>query len=48
MDESQIAYIKAMRQQIVTAKEALVKASGGGSTSEHGSGGDADEAESLM
>ena len=48
MDESQIAYIKAMRQQIVTAKEALVKASGGGSTNEHGSGGDADEAESLM
>jgi len=28
MDESQIAYVKAMRQQIVTAKEALVKASG--------------------
>ena len=48
MDESQIAYVKAMRQQIATAKEALLKASGGGSTSEQGSGGDADEAESLM
>ena len=44
MDESQ----KNIRQQIATAKEALLKASGGGSTSEHGSGGDADEAESLM
>ncbi|CAO2209842.1 unnamed protein product [Urochloa humidicola] len=48
MDESQRAYIKAMRQQIATAKEALVKASGGGSTSEQGSGGYAEEAESLM
>jgi len=48
MDESQRAYVKAMRQQIATAKEALVKASGGGSTSEHGSGGDAEEAESLI
>ena len=48
MDESQRAYVKAMRQQIATAKEALLKASGGGSTSEHGSGGDAEEAESLM
>ena len=48
MDESQIAYVKAMRQQIATANEALVKASWGGSTSEQGSGGDAEEAESLM
>ena len=47
MDESQRAYVKAMRQQIATAKEALLKASGGGSTSE-GSGGDAEEAESLI
>ena len=47
MDESQRAYVKAMRQQIAIVKEALVKASGGGSTCEHGSG-DADEAESLM
>ena len=29
MDESQIAYVKAMRQQIATAKDALFKASGG-------------------
>ena len=28
MDESQRAYVKAMRQQIATAKEALLKASG--------------------
>ncbi|CAN6234559.1 unnamed protein product [Urochloa humidicola] len=48
MDENQRAYVKAMRQQIATAKEALVKASGGGSTSEQGSGGYAEEAESLM
>ena len=48
LDESQRAYVKTMRQQIATAKEALLKASGGGSTSEHGSGGDAEEAESLM
>ncbi|CAN6349201.1 unnamed protein product [Urochloa humidicola] len=48
MDESQRAYVKAMRQQIAAAKEALVKASGGGSTSEQGSGGYAEEAESLM
>ena len=45
MDESQIAYVKAMRQQIATTNEALLKASGGGSTSEHGSGGDAEEAQ---
>ena len=45
MDESQRAYVKAMRQQIATAKEALLKASGGGSTSEQGSGGDAEEAQ---
>ena len=48
MDESQRAYAKAMRQQIAITKEALLKASGGGSTSEQGSGGDAEEAESLM
>ncbi|CAO2209987.1 unnamed protein product [Urochloa humidicola] len=48
MDESQRAYVKAMRQQIAAAKVASVKASGGGSTSEQGSGGDAEEAESLF
>ncbi|KAG2569044.1 hypothetical protein PVAP13_7NG367800 [Panicum virgatum] len=48
MDESQRAYVKAMRQQIATANEALLKASGGGSTNEQGSGGDTEEAESLM
>ncbi|KAF8667136.1 hypothetical protein HU200_053323 [Digitaria exilis] len=48
MDENQRAYVKAMRQQIVTAKEALAKAAGGGSTSEQGSGGDVEEAESGM
>ncbi|CAL4885618.1 unnamed protein product [Urochloa decumbens] len=48
MDESQRAYVMAMRQQITAAKVASVKASGGGSTSEQGSGGDAEEAESLM
>jgi hypothetical protein len=42
------AYVKTMRQQIAAAKEALLKASGGGSTSEQGSRGDAEEAESLM
>ncbi|CAN6268224.1 unnamed protein product [Urochloa humidicola] len=48
MDESQRACVKAMRKQIAVAKEASVKASRGGSTSEQGSGGDAEEAESLM
>ncbi|CAL5089832.1 unnamed protein product [Urochloa decumbens] len=48
MDESQRAYVMAMRQQIAADKVASVKASGGGSTSEQGSGGDAEEAESLM
>ncbi|CAL4984750.1 unnamed protein product [Urochloa decumbens] len=48
MDESQRAYVMAMRQQIAAAKVASVKASGGCSTSEQGSGGDAEEAESLM
>ncbi|CAO2043975.1 unnamed protein product [Urochloa humidicola] len=37
MDESQRAYVMAMRRQIAAAKEALVKASGGGSTSEQAS-----------
>ncbi|CAL4920563.1 unnamed protein product [Urochloa decumbens] len=48
MDESQRAYVKAMRLQIAAAKVASVKASGGASTSEQGSGGDAEEVESLM
>ncbi|CAL4986232.1 unnamed protein product [Urochloa decumbens] len=48
MDESQRAYVMAMRQQIAAAKVASVKASVGGSTSEQGSVGDAEEAESLM
>ncbi|CAL4988472.1 unnamed protein product [Urochloa decumbens] len=48
MDESKRAYVMAMRQQIAAAKVALVKASGGCSTSEQGSGGDVEEAESLM
>ncbi|KAF8686678.1 hypothetical protein HU200_043511 [Digitaria exilis] len=48
MDENQRAYVKAMRQQIVTSKEALAKAAGTGSTSEQGSGGDVEEAESGM
>ncbi|CAL5000719.1 unnamed protein product [Urochloa decumbens] len=48
IDESQRAYVMAMRQQIAAAKVASVKAYGGGSTSEQGSGGDAEEAESLM
>ncbi|CAN6272279.1 unnamed protein product [Urochloa humidicola] len=48
MDESQRAYVKAMRQQIAAAKVAAVKASGGGSISEQGSGGDAEEAESNV
>ncbi|CAM0152632.1 unnamed protein product [Urochloa decumbens] len=37
MDESQRVYVMAMRQKIVADKEALVKASGGGSTSEQAS-----------
>ncbi|CAO2149873.1 unnamed protein product [Urochloa humidicola] len=48
MDKSQRAYVKAMRKQIAAAKEAAVKASGRGSTSEQGSGGDAEEAQSSM
>ncbi|CAN6181262.1 unnamed protein product [Urochloa humidicola] len=48
MDETQRAYVKAMRKQITAAKEAAVKALGGGSTSEQGSGGDAEEAQSSM
>ncbi|CAN6282675.1 unnamed protein product [Urochloa humidicola] len=48
MDETQKAYIKAMRKQIVASKEAAVKALEGGSTSEQGSGGDAEEAQSSM
>nr|CAB3484437.1 unnamed protein product [Digitaria exilis] len=46
LDETQKAYVIAMRKHIASAKEALVK--GGVSTNEQGSGGDAEEAESLM
>nr|CAB3494783.1 unnamed protein product [Digitaria exilis] len=46
LDETQKAYVIAMRKHIVSAKEASVK--GGVSTSEQGSGGDAEQAESLM
>nr|CAB3480207.1 unnamed protein product [Digitaria exilis] len=46
LDETQKAYVIAMRKHIASAKEASIK--GGLSTSEQGNGGDAEEAESLM